>query len=163
MLVPCRGTLAGDGMFDAELDGKAVVMVVAQHRFEADSAGVRNAFSLLKPGRHEGGRVAEDEEFPGNGYVWWMLRPGTRGFAEPGRLLTGVLEQSRQVRTPGKAWYQVKVDSVEPVKSADLVEVVTAAAGWANEPRDIVARDRPLLLDHPPMEQVYVAWDGHLY
>jgi hypothetical protein len=150
-------------MFDAELDGKAVVMVVAQHPFEADSAGVRNAFSLLKPVLHEDGRVAEDEEFPGNGYVWWMLRPGTRGFAEPGRLLTGVLEPSRQVRTPGKAWYQVKVDSVEPVKPGELVEIVTASPGWANEPRDIVARDRPLLLDHPPMEQVYVAWEGHLY
>lgn len=150
-------------MFDAELDGRAVVMVVAQHPFEAESAGVRNAFSLLKPVLHEDGRVAEDEEFPGNGYVWWMLRPGTRAFAEPGRLLTGVLEPSRQVRTPGKAWYQVKVDSVELARAADLVEVVAAPADWAAEPREIVARDRPLALDHPPMDQVYVSWQDHLY
>jgi hypothetical protein len=32
-LVPGAVAMAGNGMFDAELDGKAVVMVVAQHPF----------------------------------------------------------------------------------------------------------------------------------
>src|SRR5262249_20135706 len=90
-------------------------------------------------------------------------RPGTRAFAEPGRLLTGVLEPSRQGHTPGKAWDQVKIDSVETARTAELVEVIAAPNDWAAEPRDLIARDRPLAIEHPPLEQAYVSWQGHLY
>jgi hypothetical protein len=151
-------------MFDAELDGVTVFVIVAQRPFEtASDSGVVNAFSLLKPILHKDGRVAEEREFPGNGYVWWMLRSATRGFAEPGRLLAAVLEEAEQVGAPTKSWYQARVDSIEPARASELVEVVPAPGDWVREPREMIGRNRTLTLDHPPLEQVYVCWQEHLY
>jgi hypothetical protein len=132
-------------MFDAELDGAQVLLVVAQRPFEAESEnGVVNAFSLLKPVVHADGRPTSDWEFPDNGYVWWMLRPGTRGFAEPGRLLSATLEPAKGAQVANKSWYQARVASIEPVRAAAFVEIVEAPPDWVAEPREMLARNRTL-------------------
>ncbi len=92
-----------------------------------------------------------------------MLRPRTRAFAEPGRLLVGTLEKAAQSETPGKSWYQVRVESVEPARSDRLVEILDIPPNWLAEPGDIINRHRFLQVDHQPLDQVYLSWQGFLY
>ena len=144
-------------MFTAELEDAVILLVVVQRPFEIESAGgISNAFSSFKPILHEDGRPAHDEEFPDDGYVWWMLRPKTRVLAEPGRILMGKLEKAKRAEIPGKSWYQVQVESVEPVRTEMLVEVLEAPPGWISEPIEIISRQRFLVVDHPPLDQVYL-------
>ncbi len=151
-------------MFDAELEDAVVYLAVTQRPFETESVnGIVNAFSSLKPVLHEDGRLARMEEFPDDGYVWWMLRSGTRTLAEPGRLLSGALEQAERAGIPGKSWYQVQVDSIEPVRPEMLTEVLSLQPNWIARPEEILNRERVLQLDHHPLSQVYVSWQGHLY
>ena len=90
--------------------------------------------------------------------MWWMLRTATRGFAEPGRLLIATMEATVKAGERGSHWYQARVDSIEPVRSAHLVEIVAAPPAWVAEARDIVGRQSVLTLDHPLLDQVYVSW-----
>lgn len=151
-------------MFGEELDGATVVLAVAQKPFEKDSeSGIWNNFATLLPVLHEDGRRAEPAEFPDNGDVWWMVVPPKRGLAEPGRLLTGTLELSKFVGQPGKAHYQVRVDSVEATRPSQIVELIDVPVEWASEPRGLVSGNRPLRLDHPPLTVVYASWRDNLY
>jgi len=143
-------------MFEFGMSGVRVFLAVAQRPFEAGTGGVVNSFALLKPVLHEDGQPVSDEEFPDMGYVWWMLRPGTRGFAEPGRLLLATLEETKKAGVPGDHWYQAQVDAIEPVRTSQLVEIVHAPADWVSEPRQIIGRRQTLFVDHPPLEQVYL-------
>ncbi len=151
-------------MFDAELLGEKAFLVVAQRPFEYETEyGVVNLFSSLHPFLLEDGTPATPGDFPSNGMVWWMVRPAVRGFAEPGRLLYATLEEARESSMPGKAWYQAQIDGIEPARPAKIVEILRCATNWVSEPREIVGANRTLRLNHPPMEKVYLLWQGHLY
>jgi hypothetical protein len=149
-------------MFSADLEGERVFLVVAQRPFET-GATVMNLFCTLQPILMDDGSEANAEDFPDNGLVWWMVLAGARSFAEPGRLLTATLEQAHSSGTPGKCWYQVKVDSVEPARPTKLVEIIRAPGNWVSDPREIVSSGRWLTLDHPPMEKLYLTWHGNIY
>lgn len=149
-------------MFSAELEGERVLLVVAQKPFEAGD-NVVNLFCNLRPLLRENGTEAKTEDFPANGLVWWMVRPNARRFAEPGRLLTATLEESRESGATEKAWYQVNADTIEPARPSKIVEIVTAPGNWVADAREIVASNRQLSLDHPPMERVYLSWQANLY
>jgi hypothetical protein len=151
-------------MFSAELAGERALLVVAQRPFEAGSErGVTNLFCNLQPLVMENGTRAVPEDFPDNGFVWWLVRSGARGFAEPGRLLLATLEESLASGTSGKSWYQAHVDNIEPARPSKVIEVVRAPGNWIADPREIVSSGRQLTLDHPPMEKVYLNWQGYLY
>jgi hypothetical protein len=149
-------------MFDAELEDDRVFLVVAQRPFEAGS-GVVNLFCNLLPVLMEDGTETERSDFPDNGFVWWMVRPGARSFAEPGRLVSARLQRAQSSELSGKAWYQADVDSIEPVRPGKIVEVLRAPVNWVVDARDIVSWGRQLPLDHPPMEKAYLSWQGNIY
>jgi hypothetical protein len=151
-------------MHNGDLEGKTVTLVVAQRPFEtASDSGFGNWFSTLVPVLHDDGRRADAASFPANGDVWWMVLRPKREFAEPGRLLTGILELSEQAGTPGKAYYQIQADSVEAIRPAQFVEVLDLPPDRIAEARELVSRPRLLVADHPPLEQVYARWRGHLF
>jgi hypothetical protein len=149
-------------MLELPLIDVPVFLVVAQRPFEV-GVGVVNCFSLLIPVLHEDGQPVSVKEFPDLGYVWWMLRASTRGFAEPGRLLTATLVEAERAGEPHTHWYQAQVDRIEPVRPTQLIEVLQAPPDWVSEARQIIGRHQTLELDHPPLEQVYVSWQGCLY
>jgi hypothetical protein len=151
-------------MVNLDLEGTTVILAVAQRPFDKESdSGVVNSFSTLLPVLYEDGRRADRADFPHNGDVWWMIRGGVRGLAEPGRLITGVLEASERADVPGKARYQVRVDSVESTRSSQLTEILELAPDEVADARDLVSRSHPVTIDHPPLDVVYVRWRGHLY
>lgn len=152
-------------MFDAKLAGTKAYLVVTQRPFEHEGDnGVMNSFLSLQPILLEDGSPAQESDFPDNGSVWWMLRPGTRGFAEPGRLLIGALEEAKSAGEANKSWYQVRLDSIEPARPSELVEIIQAPLNWISEPREIVAQHRALPLDHPPLDKIYLGeGQGELY
>jgi hypothetical protein len=151
-------------MHNGDLEGRAVTLVVAQRPFEtASDSGFGNWFSTLVPVLYEDGRKADPGSFPANGDVWWMVLRPKREFAEPGRLLTGILELSEQAGTPGKAYYQIQADSVEAVRPSQFVEIIDVPPDRIAEARELVSRPRLLVLDHPPLEQIYARWRGNLY
>ena len=92
-----------------------------------------------------------------------MVRGGVRGLAEPGRLLTGELEASERADTPGKARYQVRVESVETARSTQVTEILELLPDEVGDARDLVSRNHALTVDHPPLDVVYVRWRGQLY
>src|SRR5579883_1213886 len=83
--------------------------------------------------------------------------------AEPGRLLTGMLEPSKNAGQPGKSYYQVRAESVEPTPPTQFVELIEVPVEWASEPRGLVSGPRRLTLDHPPLNVVYALWRGFAY
>jgi hypothetical protein len=52
-------------------------------------------------------------DFPNDGEVWWMLTDRTAALAEPGRLVTAVLENAikYEKENPDASEFQVKRDS----------------------------------------------------
>src|SRR5215831_5510122 len=128
-------------MVALELEGTTVILAVAQRPFETESeSGVWNSFSTLTPVLYEDGRRADRNDFPHNGDVWWMIRGGVRGLAEPGRLITGTLEASERADTPGKARYQVRVDSVEATRSSQFTEILELPPDEVTDARDLVSQ-----------------------
>ena len=129
-------------------------MTVAQVPFEIGA----NTFGTLAPMVLDDGSLAEESDFPNNGLVWWMLQDRTRGFAQPGRIVTGVLERSLAGDSddPGKQYYQVDLHSVHPARPDDLVEVLTADTALAVTPKDLVNRPAVIRLDHPSSGIVFV-------
>jgi hypothetical protein len=144
--------------------GDRVVLVVAQKPFESSAPnGVFHQFGTLLPVLDEDGLPLDPYDFPANGDVWWMLRPTSRGLAQPGKLLIGVLEESLYSGQPDKAHYQVVADSVEPLHSRDYIEIIDVAAQAIGNPRQLVSRKAQVVLDHVPVDQVFVRWHGQLY
>ncbi|MBC8867862.1 MAG: hypothetical protein H8E44_00500, partial [Planctomycetes bacterium] len=144
--------------------GDRIVLVVAQKPFETPSpAGINHQFATLLPLINLDGTRAERKEFPATGDVWWMLRPGTRGLAEPGRLLEGVLEESLYVGDPAKAHYQVGADSVEQLRSRNYVEILDIPPESIGEPRDLVSKRGVITSDHIPADEIYANWRGLLF
>lgn len=150
-----------------DLTGQKMVLAVAQLPFEvpANDGGPVFTFGTLVPLILEDASLAEPEDFPNNGLVWWMLRPGALAFAEPGRLVAGVLEpaQRQESDNPDKAVYQINRESVEPVKEDDLVEILTISTPAVRSPRDLLSGQQLISLDHPPASTVLVRWNGFLY
>lgn len=136
---------------------KRVFFAVGQRPFEVQS----NTFATLIPLLHEDGAVARPDEFAHMGDVWWMLRPQTRPFAEPGRVLVGRLQTSPHHRDTKKAVYQVEVGTIEPILFDELVEVVDVPADLIRETRGMV--DARIPVDHPPADIVYARWKGNLH
>src|SRR5262249_15290772 len=62
-----------------------------------------------------------------------------------------------------KADYQARPDSVEAVRSAQLIEIIDLPIDSVASEREFVSGAPLLQLDHPPLETVYVRWRGHLY
>lgn len=144
--------------------GERLVLVVAQKPFETPSAtGIYHQFATLIPLINADGTRAERSEFPANGDVWWMLRPGIRGLAEPGRLLEGVLEESQQVGEAAKAHYQIVVDSVEQLRSRNYIEILDVPPERIGQPRDLVSKRGVLTSDHIPADEIYANWRGSLF
>jgi hypothetical protein len=151
-------------MVDRDLIGRAVVLAVAQKPFDKEGeSGVSNTFSTLVPVLYDDGRRTSLDDFPHNKDVWWMIRSSVRGLADPGRLVVGILESSEQADRPGKARYQVRVESVEPAKSAQLAEILELLPDEIHDVRELASQAHPLTVDHPPLDQVYVRWRGNIY
>lgn len=137
----------------SDLIGHKVVFAVAQIPFETTGDGeVRNIFCTLAPVISLEGEEFEDEDFPNAGLVWWLLRPGVRSLATPGRLIKGTLEEARKYDggDPSSKFYQVHKESVASVEQSDLVEVLTLRDDDADQlhhligPRPIAERNRPV-------------------
>ena len=102
-------------MVELDLENTTVTLAVAQRPFETESeSGIVNSFSTLRPLLFDDGRRADPVDFPHNGDVWWMIRGGVRGLAEPGRLITGVLEASAFDRPARPATRSASIASRRP-------------------------------------------------
>jgi hypothetical protein len=144
--------------------GQRFVFAVAQEPFETAGAdsGIYNQFCALLPIFDSNGESANLNDFPDFGDVWWMVRPGARGLAEPGRLVTGIVEDSIKKGQSGFAQYQVIADSVEPLRSRDYVEIIYIPATAISETRDLIGSAFRLTIDHVPIDSVYVRWRNEL-
>jgi hypothetical protein len=143
--------------------GKKYIFAVAQRPFEIESGtGIQNQFCALLPLFDPDGVPANPQDFPDNGDVWWMLRPGTRGLAEPGRLVTAVLEESVKFGSPGLAQYQANVDSVTAIHGRDYVEIIDIPAHAISEVRDLISTTFRHTLDHCPIDTVSIRWKHFL-
>jgi hypothetical protein len=151
-------------MVELDLEGRVVTLAVAQKPFDKEGAGgYPNTFSTLVPVVYDDGSRADPADYPAKQDVWWMIRSGVRALAEPGRLVTGTLERSQQVGHPDKAHYQVRVESVDAARPGELVEILELFPDEIKDVRELVSQAHPLTVDHPPMDQVYVRWQGNIY
>jgi len=139
--------------------GQEVIMVVGQLPFQAGNGD----FCTLLPLLMADGTKAEREDFPDNGDIFWMLRPATRHFAEPGRLVRGRLEKSPQAGTRGKADYQICADDIDVVRSKDYIELLKVPNAEANRPRDLISESITVETDHHPLDVVYLLWRGSVW
>lgn len=143
-----------------------VLLAVAQMPFESRKPGdmVTRHFSTLVPLLNDNGEpVDRENDFPSQGHVWWMLTLQTKPWATPGRLLLGVLEEARQPEGEHKAKYQVVVDSIEPVRPDEYIEVIDIPFDAVTEPRQIISPMFRISLDHPPCAFVYVRHNKMLH
>jgi hypothetical protein len=75
--------------------GKRVILAVAQEPFEIPTDfGAVNSFATLVPVITTDGEMLPREDFRRHGLVFWLIRPHALGFADPGRLISGRLEQA---------------------------------------------------------------------
>jgi hypothetical protein len=145
-----------------ELEGDRWIFAVAQKPF---LHGI-NEFCTLAPVVSEDGRRAKPDMFPNSGLVWWLLRSGSRKWAQPGRLVVASLESS-PVYVPGdptKHLYQVQADGISPVGIRDAVEILTVQGGGPlTRPESLVDRAGLFQLDHYPTDSVWVRLGGVIF
>lgn len=139
--------------------GQKFIFAVAQRPFEtANENGIVNHFCSLLPLCDVNGVPASPNDFPDNGDVWWMLRPSTRGLAQPGRLVTAVVEESVKSGHSGFAQFQANTETVTALSGRDYVEVITIPSNVIKDPRDLIAEGFYHVLDHPPLDVVCLRW-----
>ena len=146
-----------------ELVGQRIIGIVAQQPFESPGQyGMVHTFANLRPILLQDGSTVGEEEFPNNGLLFWMLRPGAAAFAEPGQLLRGTVQPATQPAgsDPAKSCYQVQKDSVEPVGDDDLAEIIEAPRATSG-PLDLL-KPRAIKRDRPTAQMVFVLWRGKL-
>lgn len=144
-----------------------LVFAVAQQPFEHQSAETYriNTFCSLVPLLDVEAKAVQSADFYNCGLVWWMVRSNAQAFAEPGRLLTAMVEEGKQFREddPLAMFYQVDFNSVEPVKPGVLVELLTVDDAQAATADDLVNRRGAIVVDHPLTPTVFVRWRGAVY
>lgn len=147
------------------------VFAVAQLPFETESreTSVVNMFGTLVPLLDSDGRALDQQalraQFPNRCLAWWLLRPGARAFAEPGRLVSAYVEPAVRFDRgdPDKDAFQVIVDTVEPVREREAVEILTVSDEAVTRLQDLVSRADLVTHDHPPTDLVLVRWRRLLY
>lgn len=148
-------------MPDLELEGERWILAVAQTPFQTSS----NEFATLAPVVSEDGERARPVNFRNYGLVWWMLRPGYGGWAQPGRLLVAGLEESAAYAEGDRTKhdYQVRIDGIRPLGPRDGLEVITVHDPAVRTPAALIDRPGVLHLDHIPSEEVWVRLGSHLH
>jgi hypothetical protein len=143
--------------------GKKIILSVAQLPFDAPAgeSGATNVFATLIPLISTGGQILDQNDFPNRGLVFWLVWSNAMRFADPGRLISGRVENA--VRPDGKDRYQLAPDSVEIVSPSDLIEILNCEAASVQAIRDLVNIEGVLTLDHPPTPLVLIRWRGHAY
>lgn len=149
------------GTFDRRFVGQRVLLAVSQLPFEANY----REFATLIPVTDLSARPfkSKEESFPTHGDVWWMVTAQTKSYAEPGRLLTAILEEAREQERSDKAYYQVMPDTLEPVREDSLVEIINIPQGNLSNPRDVIEPSFSLTIEHPPCAIVYARVGDFLY
>jgi len=150
-----------------DLVGQRIVMAVAQTAWEkaGDDGYTVNTFCTLAPLIDVEGNRLDEGKFPNCGLVWWLVRPLGRGYAEPGRLVTGRLVRAVKY-SPDKRddmLYQVEPESVDALRPKDMVEIVDLPTLKLQKIEDLVNRTDGVKLDHPPTYITLVRWKGKLY
>ena len=144
--------------------GDAFIGVVAQAPFESrSSSGVQNAFCTLQPLAFEDGQRTTPGDFPNRGLVWWMLADNAHRFAQPGRLVSFIVEQAPEYTADGpeKHLWQAKRTSVKPCTN-EMVEILHVSSRDVQQQNDLVSTGS-CAADHPPCPTALVRWRDHLY
>lgn len=144
-----------------ELEGDRWIMAVGQKPFFAGG----NEFCTLVPVISENGRRGKPELFPNSGLVWWMVRSGAKGWAQPGRLVVTNLEPSLvyDETDPTKHLYQADADGITPVRARDAVEILTVQDSRFERIEALVDRPASIHLDHHPTDSVWVRLGNDVY
>ena len=141
--------------------GKKVIFAVAQEPFEvAAESGSSNNFATVVPLISLSGEALQKQDFPGVGLVFWMVWPQNLRFADPGRLVSGRLENA--VRRD-KHHYQLVPETAEIVPPSELIEILDCEGAPIRVARDLVNSDDLINIDHPPTPLVLVRWNSELY
>lgn len=138
-----------------------LIMMVAQRPFENNM----NQFCKLVPIAFVDGARPSDGDFPNDGEIWWMLTATTARFAEPGRVLTGTLENAVRYDAddPDSSRYQVKRDAVTDLQAADALEIVDVPTDALQSIQDVVSSDFQLQLEWRPAPVVLLRWRSQVY
>jgi hypothetical protein len=105
------------------------------------------------------------DDFQNDGEIWWMLTDRTVALAEPGRLVTAVLENAIKYEkdNPDSSEFQVKRDSVREPREDEAMTVVPIAADLIQEFSDVIATNFRVRLTFPPTSTVFVQWRDGVY
>ncbi|NQW46271.1 MAG: hypothetical protein HQ464_00730 [Planctomycetes bacterium] len=107
----------------------------------------------------------DSADFPNDGEVWWMLTDRTAALAEPGRLVTAVLENAikYEKENPDASEFQVKRDSVREPKEDEAMTIVPLTADALKQFADVIRPDFRVRLTYPPSSTVFVHWRDSFY
>lgn len=144
--------------------GDAFIGVVAQAPFESRSfSGVQNAFCTLQPLAFDDGQSTTPGDFPNRGLVWWMLTDNAHRFAQPGRLVSFIVERAPEhtADDPEKHLWQAKRTSVKPCTN-EMVEILHVSSRDVQQQNDLVSTGS-CAADHPPCATALVRWGDNLY
>jgi hypothetical protein len=138
-----------------------LIMMVAQGWFEAGD----NQFCKLLPVVYTDGERPKAEMFANDGEIWWMLTARTALLAQPGRIVTGTLEDAVRFdeEDPNASRFQVKIHSVSEVDAKDGMQVLDLPGGAVASIEDLVSEGFRLEQVARPTPTVLVRWRGNVY
>lgn len=141
--------------------GQTLIFAVAQRAFDLNG----NSFATLLPLATLDGEEVDPRDFPNRGLAWWMVRGVPEIMkSRPGRLLTGVIENSyaQNSSDPEKDLFQVGYDTVQVAGPKRLIEVI-APQGFAALKPESILNGATVTLDHEPTTLVLVRLGTMLY
>jgi hypothetical protein len=137
-------------------------MMVAQEPFETSDM---NQFCKLVPVVYLDGGRPQPGDFPNEGEIWWMLTPYTARLAEPGHLLSGMIEDAVRYdeHDPTSSQFQARRDSVEEIDPKDCLQLLDLGATDLEHITDVVSGGFTLEFRFRPMPGVMLRWRGNVY
>jgi hypothetical protein len=139
-----------------------LICVVAQGKFEVDF----HQFCKLVPVMYVDGTRCRPEDFPNDGEIWWMLTAQTIQHAQPGKLVSCLVEDATEYdeHDPTKSRFQAKLKWVRDLElGEDGLEVLDIPANAMDCLRDLVSGGYQMKLDHQPTATVFLRWRSKVY
>lgn len=139
-----------------------LIMMVSQMRFETQDM---NQFCKLIPVVYADGVRLTVKDFPNDGEIWWMLTARTAPLAEPGRLVTGTVENAVRYDEfdATSSRFQVQRESVRDLELKDGAEILSIPGDAIENIQDIVSSGFRMDVTIRPTPMVMLRWRGHAY
>ena len=141
---------------------KRLIAIVCQRPFGGYSG---KQFCKLAPWFYKDGELVELADFYNDHEIFWMLTPQTELLAQPGRLLSVVIEESPEFskEIENNSRFRVVLETASRLMQKEAVEIIEISPSAIDHIENIASSDTRINCPYPPGDIVLIKWKDNIY